>query len=130
MKELQKGLSFSEVAERYCEGPEKEYGGDLGVISEGDFPEIFAEAFKLSVGKYSDIVKSDYGYHIFFVKKVLKPKKTAYDDVKSKIYFELYSQKQEEKTREFINELYNKANIKHINDIDLAGYAGSGRNSK
>lgn len=128
MQELRKGLSFTEVAQRYSQGPEKKYGGDLGFISDADFPEIFAEAFKLPEGKYSHIVKSDYGYHIFFVKKISKPKKIIYNDVKNKIYFDLYSQKQEETMREFVDELYNNADIKHINDIDIMGYSVNGGN--
>lgn len=124
MNELRKGLSFNEVAERYSEGPEKKQSGDLGFISDGDFPEIFAEAFRLPTDKYSGIVKSDYGYHIFFVKKILRPKKINYEDVKSKIYMELYLQQQEDKTREFIDELYKNADIKYLDDVDLGGYAG------
>ncbi len=120
--ELQKGISFSEVALRYSDGPEKNHGGDLGFVSENDYPEIFAEAFKLAKNKYSNIIKSDYGYHIFLVKEIINAKKYTYDDVKSKIYFELYSQQQEEKTREFINGLFIKADIKNINNIDFSKY--------
>ena len=64
MAELKRGLAFNEVAARYSEGPEKEEGGDLGFISDDVYPEIFGEAFKLKPGKISDIVKSEYGYHI------------------------------------------------------------------
>ena len=130
INELRKGLSFNEVAERYSEGPEKSQGGDLGFISDGDFPEIFAEAFKLPAGRYSGIVKSDYGYHIFFVKKILQPKRINYDDVKSKMHRELYSQRQEEKTREFIDELYKNTTVKYLNDVDLGGYAAGRGNGK
>lgn len=124
MAELKKGLSFNEVAERYSEGPEKSSGGDLGFVADSDFPEIFSEAFKLPAGKISDIVKSDYGYHIFYVKRFEKPKKISYESVKSKIQFELYSEQQEEKTRGFIDELYEKSIIKVINDVDLAHFGG------
>lgn len=75
MAELKRGLAFNEVASRYSEGPEKEDGGDLGFIIDTDYPGIFGEAFKLKAGKISNIVKSEYGYHIFLVKEYSKPKK-------------------------------------------------------
>lgn len=126
MAELKRGLSFNEVAERYSEGPEKNTGGDLGNVSKNDFPEIFAVAFGLPAGKISDIVRSDYGYHIFLVKKFERPKKMAYEDVKSKIYMDLYAKEQEKKTKELLDELYKNSKIERINDIDLHDFNGAG----
>lgn len=119
MAELRRGLSFNEVAERYSEGPEKSTGGDLGNVSRNDFPEIFGIAFKLVPGKISDIVKSDYGYHIFLVKQFEKPKKIPYDNVKNSIYLDLYAKEQENKTKELLDELYKNTKIQRVNDIDL-----------
>lgn len=120
MAELKRGLSFNEVASRYSEGPEKEDGGDLGFIIDTDYPEIFGEAFKLKPGKISDIVKSEYGYHIFLVKAYSKPKRIGYDDVKTQIHFSLYNKEQNKKIEELINELYKNADIKYLTDIDLS----------
>lgn len=119
MSELKRGLSFNEVAERYSEGPERNTGGDLGFVSKNDFPEIFSAAFKLRPQQISEIMKSDYGYHIFLVKKFEKPKKMGYDSVKSKIYMELYTKEQENKTKELIDELYKNNKIERLGDIDL-----------
>lgn len=119
MAELKRGLSFNEVAERYSEGPEKSTGGDLGYVSKNDFPEIFGIAFKLAPGKISDIVKSDYGYHIFLVKKFEKPRKMDYDSVKTSIYLDLYAKEQEKKTKELLDELYKNTKIDRISDINL-----------
>ncbi len=120
MAELKRGLAFNEVATRYSEGPEKEDGGDLGFIIDTDYPEIFGEAFKLKPGKISDIVKSEYGYHIFLVKEYSKPKKINYDDVKTQIHFSLYNKEQDKKIEELINELYKNADIEYLNDISLS----------
>lgn len=119
MSELKRGLSFNEVAERYSEGPEKSTGGDLGYVSKNDFPEIFGVAFNLAPGKISDIVKSDYGYHIFLVKKFEKPKKMSYDSVKTSIYLDLYAKEQEKKTKELLDELYKNTKINRVSDINL-----------
>ncbi len=119
MAELTRGLAFNEVAVRYSEGPEKEDGGDLGFIIDTDYPEIFGEAFKLKPGKISDIVKSEYGYHIFLVKEYSRSKKIDYDDVKTQIHFSLYNKEQDKKIEELINELYKNADIKYLTDINL-----------
>ena len=120
MAELKRGLAFNEVATRYSEGPEKEDGGDLGFIIDTDYPEIFGEAFKLRPGKISDIVKSEYGYHIFLVKEYSKPKRINYDDVKTQIHFSLYNKEQDKKIEELINELYKNADIEYLTDINLS----------
>lgn len=120
MAELKRGLAFNEVAARYSEGPEKEDGGDLGFIIDTDYPEIFGEAFKLKPGKISDIVKSEYGYHIFLVKEYSKPKKINYDDVKTQIHFSLYNKEQDKKIEELINELYKNADIEYLADVNLS----------
>lgn len=122
MSELKRGLSFNEVAERYSEGPERNTGGDLGFVSKNDFPEIFSAAFKLKPQQISQIMKSDYGYHIFLVKKFEKPKKMNYDNVKSKIYMELYTKEQENKTKELIDELYKNTKIQQLGDINLRNF--------
>ena len=100
MAELTRGLAFNEVAVRYSEGPEKEDGGDLGFIID-------------------DIVKSEYGYHIFLVKEYSRSKKIDYDDVKTQIHFSLYNKEQDKKIEELINELYKNADIKYLTDINL-----------
>lgn len=122
MAELKRGLAFNEVAARYSEGPEKEEGGDLGFISDDVYPEIFGEAFKLKPGKISDIVKSEYGYHIFLVKEYRRPKKIDYNDVKTQIHFSLYNKEQDKKIEELVDELYKKADIKYLTDIDLSNF--------
>lgn len=125
MAELKRGLAFNEVASRYSEGPEKEDGGDLGFIIDTDYPEIFGEAFKLKAGKISNIVKSEYGYHIFLVKEYSKPKKVNYDDVKIQIHFSLYNREQDEKIEGLINELYKHADIEYLTDINFSNISTS-----
>ncbi len=119
MAELKRGLTFNEVASRYSLGPEKDNGGDLGFIINTDYPEIFGEAFKLQVGKISNIIKSEYGYHIFLVKEYKKQPKINYDDVKIQIHFSLYNKEQDKKIEELVNELYKNADIEYFTDINL-----------
>lgn len=132
MAELNRGLSFTEVAARYSEGPEKDNGGDLGFIVESntDYPKIFSEAFKLRAGRHGGILKSEYGYHIFLVKEYGKAKPATYDELKTEIHFSLYNKEQNKKIEELINELYKNATIEYLSDINLSDFAGKGRSDR
>lgn len=65
--QLQKKVSFSEVAKHYSEDPSvKENGGDLGFITVFSLPyELESLAYATPVGKISPIYQSKAGLHIF-----------------------------------------------------------------
>jgi len=65
-QKLQDGADFKELALQYSEDPgSKANGGDLGFTVRGDFvPEYEAAAFALNDGEVSDIVLSQFGYHL------------------------------------------------------------------
>ncbi len=109
---IKQGIPFSEVAEKFTVAPEKENGGgDLGFIKINNYPEIFKEALTLKKGQVSGIVKSEYGYHIFKLIEVQKSPSVSFDTLKRKLYAELYGLKQENKVREYIDDLYKKSEI-------------------
>ncbi len=65
-KQIENGASFEELAKKYSEDPASaSRGGDLGFTSRGDFvPEYETAAFSLADGEVSEIVQSQFGYHI------------------------------------------------------------------
>ena len=65
-KRIDNGENFEELARKYSEDPASaKKGGDLGMISRGDFvTEFETAAFALNDGDISDIVQSQFGYHI------------------------------------------------------------------
>ncbi len=65
-RKLDEGGNFAELAKEYSEDPATaKRDGDLGFTKRGDFVKEFEEAaFALSVGQISDIVQTQFGFHI------------------------------------------------------------------
>lgn len=63
---LEQGADFADLAQERSIGPTSEQGGDLGWFSQGKMVPAFDEAvFSLEeVGDISDVVQSDFGYHV------------------------------------------------------------------
>src|SRR5712692_8612255 len=74
LKKSKQGAKFDDLAKQYSEDTTKDKGGDLGWIVQGQtVPEFEKVAFSLPKGAVSDLVKTQYGFHII---KVLE-KETA-----------------------------------------------------
>jgi parvulin-like peptidyl-prolyl isomerase len=60
-----RGADFAALAREHSDCPTAAEGGDLGRFSRGRMlPAIEAAAFKLSVGGVSEVVETEFGYHI------------------------------------------------------------------
>ena len=87
---LRQGEPFAEVAREYSLSPDREEGGDLGYFSRGQMPDAFDEVvFTLPVGRLSDLVKTEYGYHIFLVEERRKAQRLTlaevYDEIEQRL---------------------------------------------
>ncbi len=66
--ELNKGADFETLAQTYSDCPSAAQGGDLGYFSRGQMvPEFEEAAFALEVGEVSELVLTEFGYHLIRV---------------------------------------------------------------
>ncbi|HUI51626.1 MAG TPA: peptidyl-prolyl cis-trans isomerase [Terriglobales bacterium] len=82
-----KGANFEDLAKKYSEDPgSKAKGGDLGWIVQGQtVPEFEKAAFSLNKGEMSDLIKTQYGFHILKVLDKETAHTKTFDEVKDTI---------------------------------------------
>lgn len=65
LKRVKQGSSFESLAREFSTCPSKSSGGDLGWFGPGKMVAAFESAAKrLSVGSISDVVQTQFGYHL------------------------------------------------------------------
>ncbi len=78
--------NFSSLAKRYSMDPTGAIGGDLGDIYRGKAVPSFEEAaFNLDTGGISDVVETDFGYHIIYVTDKQEARATTFEEAKESI---------------------------------------------
>ena len=84
LKQAKKGAKFDELAKKYSEDPgSKDKGGDLGWLVQGQtVPEFEKAAFSLNKGEISDLIKTQYGFHIIKVLDKETAHTKTFDEVK------------------------------------------------
>ncbi|HIJ87336.1 MAG TPA: peptidylprolyl isomerase [Desulfuromonadales bacterium] len=111
-KELDGGADFATVAKGNSTCPSAPQGGDLGFFGKGQMVAPFEKAaFALKPGEVSDVVETQFGYHI--IKLVEKKSATTaeYKDVKTKIEEYLKGQKVNEAIQKYIEDIKKTAKI-------------------
>ncbi|MBF0288783.1 MAG: peptidyl-prolyl cis-trans isomerase [SAR324 cluster bacterium] len=65
LDELKKGKDFAELATKHSDGPSGKKGGYLGRFAQGTMTPAFEKAvFALKPGTVSNLVETEYGFHI------------------------------------------------------------------
>ena len=97
---------FETLAEEQSIGPEASRGGLLGSFGRGELPPSFEEVvFSLRKGRISDVVETDFGFHIFKLHEKTDAEPLSLDDVRDTIRVELLRAKSEAELARYIEQL-------------------------
>lgn len=112
LSQLRQGESFEGMARRFSLSPDSEEGGDLGFFARGEMPPEFEKVvFAIPEGQISDLVKSEYGYHLFRVEEKREAMRQTLDQVREEIRTLLRAEKEELNYQEWLRGLRSKAVI-------------------
>ncbi len=106
---------FAALASKYSDCPSKARGGDLGFFPrKGAMVEPFAKAaFDLKVGEISDVVETQFGYHIIKLTDRKDANVVSQEEATPAIRDELETEKLNEVRGEYIDELKKAAKIEY-----------------
>jgi peptidyl-prolyl cis-trans isomerase C len=111
-QKVKKGEDFATLAKTYSEGPSGPKGGDLGYFRRGQMVKPFEEAaFSLKPDETSEIVETQFGYHLIKVNDKKPAKKMTYAEVKDRLNEHLKKQKTDAEANAYIETLRKDAKI-------------------
>jgi peptidyl-prolyl cis-trans isomerase C len=121
---LHKGEDFAKLAAQYSEDPgSKNDGGELPAFPRGQMvPEFEAAAFALNTNQISDVVTTQYGYHIIQLLDKTPAKKLDYATEADNIKKALVQEKMGKLATAYLEDLNKTAGVE-ITDADLKAAA-------
>src|SRR4029077_10896593 len=97
LKKAKGGANFADLAKQYSEDTTKDQGGDLNWIVRGQtVPEFEKGAFSLPKNTISDLVKTQYGFHIIKVLDRETARTQTLEEVRAAILQDLQQEKAQE----------------------------------
>jgi peptidyl-prolyl cis-trans isomerase C len=112
LKELKGGKDFAAAAKADSTCPSKEQGGDLGFFSKGQMVPAFEQAaFAMKPGELSDVVETQFGYHIIKVTEKKDAEVPKFDEIKDKIAAFLKGQKTQKAVFEHVTKLRGESKV-------------------
>ena len=104
--------SFAELARKNSQDPgSAPAGGDLGFFGRGAMVKPFEDAvFALAKGDLSDVVESDFGFHVIQLTDIKQPQAPSFEELRPKLEADLKQQQAQRKYAElaegFANAVY------------------------
>lgn len=120
LKQIKDGADFATLAREHSSCPSSARGGDLGLFARGSMVKPFEEAaFALKAGETSDVVETEFGYHIIKVAEHRDPNEVTFEDTKSTLLAKLTQQKKSEVMKAYLQSLRENAEIVFASDGTL-----------
>jgi peptidyl-prolyl cis-trans isomerase C len=120
LKQVEAGGDFAALAKEHSTCPSKERGGDLGYFpKEQMVPEFANAAFAMKVGDVSDIVETQFGYHIIKVTGRKEAQTQQLDEVKETIIAGLKNKKRQEFWAKYRLKMREAAKIEKLEEFKV-----------
>jgi peptidyl-prolyl cis-trans isomerase D len=129
--------TFAEVARKNSQDPgSAPKGGDLDFFTRDAMVKPFSDAaFAMKKGEISDLIESDFGYHIIKLTDIKSPKQRSFEEMKPELEAEVKKQQAQKKFAEvaeaFTNGVYEQADsLKPVADrlkLEIRTATGVGR---
>ncbi len=115
---IEKGEDFAKLASENSECPSKSQGGDLGYFARGSMVKPFEDAaFGMKVGQVSDVVETEFGYHLIKLTGREEASVTPLEKVRDKLAEFLNRQKKQGAVNDYLQKLRSSAKIEYAEGV-------------
>jgi len=113
LKQARGGADFAALAKEHSQDPQSAVqGGDLGFFPKGQMvPTFEAAAFSTPPGQITDVIETQFGYHIIKVAEQKPGRTVPVAEVRDKIRDYLQQRQRQEKTMALVETLKTKAKV-------------------
>lgn len=117
LKRAKAGEDFAKLAKEYSQDPgSKDKGGEYTFPRGKMAPEFEAAAFTMKSNQVSDIVTTQYGYHILKLNEKMPAQKVAFDKVKEELKEGLTQQAMAKLLPDYLAKLKKDANVEILDE--------------
>ena len=109
---LAKGAKFEDLAKEKSMDATSSRGGDIGFFRAGQLvPDFEKAALKLNMGQTSDVIHTQFGYHVIKLTDKREPGAEDFEKARGKIESELKKKKRAELFDKLVTDLKNKYGV-------------------
>jgi len=112
LKAAKAGKDFGQLARQYSQDSSAQRGGDLGFFPKGQMVPAFDQAaFALSPGQVSDLVETQFGYHIIKATEKRPARIVPFVEAAAQIQEFLEQEQRQEKSKALVDQLKAKGKV-------------------
>lgn len=109
---LKEDANFESLAKQYSEEPLREKGGELGYFTKNQMvPEFSEAAFSLEIGGVSELVKTEFGFHIIKVEDKKLSEEPSFEKAKEAIKEQMLAEQQRKKLTDHLASVKKAAKV-------------------